>query len=201
MAPLELSTARLLLRRWRDEDRAPFATMNADPRVARHLPSTLTRTESDAMVDRIEEVFDQHGFGLWAVELVGGAPFIGFVGLSPVLFEAPVQGRFEIGWRLDPAHWGRGYATEAAIAVLDAAFAELALAEIVSFTVPANRPSIAVMERIGLRRRADLDFDHPRLAEDSPLRRHVVYAADAASWRRPETAVAPVDPPQLRSCP
>lgn len=184
MPLLQLSTPRPRLRTWRDADRAPFADMNADPRVVRHLPAPLTPAESDAVVDRIEDAFGQQGFGLWAVEVVGGAPFVGFVGLAPVLFEAPVAGEVEIGWRLHPDHWGRGYATEAAREVVRAGFEELGLDEIVSFTVPANTPSIAVMERIGLNRRSDLDFDHPRLPPGHLLRRHVVYALDADSWRR-----------------
>jgi RimJ/RimL family protein N-acetyltransferase len=175
--PSQLTTARLLLRQWRPEDREPFAALNADPTVARHLSSTLSREQSDALADRIDDHFDRHGFGLWAVEVQGGTAFAGFVGLSEVSFDVPFSDRFEIGWRLAADQWGRCYATEAATAVLRAAFDELGLPEVVSFTVPANRPSIAVMERIGLQRRPEWDFDHPRLPVTSPLRPHIVYAA------------------------
>jgi ribosomal-protein-alanine N-acetyltransferase len=183
VAPVELRTERLVLRRWRPEDRHPFAALNADPAVVRHLPGPLTRAESDALAERIEAGFAARGYGLWAVEVEGGAPFVGYVGLEPVTFASPVAGRTEIGWRLASQHWGRGYATEAAREVLRSAFEDLGLDEVVSFTVPANRPSLAVMARIGLRRRPDLDFDHPRLAPGDPLRSHVVWALAAATWR------------------
>jgi ribosomal-protein-alanine N-acetyltransferase len=180
---IELSTERLRLRRWRAADRAPFASMNADPRVMRHFPAVLDRAGSDALVERIEAGFARHGFGLWAVEVVGGPAFIGFVGLSLVDFDGPLRDRFEIGWRLAADQWGRGYATESATEVLRSAFDDLGLDEVVSFTVPANTASLAVMARIGLERRPDLDFDHPRLPADSPLRPHIVHVLDAARWR------------------
>jgi ribosomal-protein-alanine N-acetyltransferase len=184
----ELRTPRLLLRRWQPGDRAPFAALNADPLVMRHFPATLSRAESDALVDRIEDGFVRDGFGLWAVEVVDGPPLIGFVGLALADFEAPVRGRWEIGWRLAADQWGRGYATEGATAALEAAFGPLGLDEVVSFTVPANAASLAVMRRIGLRRRPELDFDHPRLPLDSPLRRHVVHGARAGEWAPPRPA-------------
>src|SRR3954453_22258624 len=133
-----LSTARLLLRPWRDEDLAPFAAMNSDPRVMEFFPKPLDRAESEAMAERIRGHFARHGFGLWAVEVPGVSAFIGFVGLSVPTFEAHFTPCVEIGWRLAAEHWGRGYATEAAGAVLEFGFRRLGLAEIVSFTVPAN---------------------------------------------------------------
>jgi RimJ/RimL family protein N-acetyltransferase len=183
--PLELVTERLRLRRWRPEDRPPFAVMNADPRVMRHFPGLLDRPASDALVDRFEASFERHGIGPWVVEVVGGAAFIGFVGLALVDLDCGVAGSWEVGWRLAAEHWGRGYATEAATEVLRAAFDDVGLPAVVSFTVPANGASLAVMARIGLRRRPDLDFDHPRLPDDSPLRRHVVHALDLEGWRSP----------------
>ena len=140
-----LTTDRLLLRRWRDDDREPFAALNADPVVMEFFPSTLTRAASDALVDRIEQHFDEHGFGLWAVEVTAGAPFIGFVGLSVVPFDAHFTPAVEVGWRLAREHWGRGYATEGARAALAFAFGDIGLAEVVSFTAVANRRSRAVM--------------------------------------------------------
>lgn len=175
-----IRTERLLLRRWRPEDRQSFAALNADPRVMRYLPGLLSREESDALTARIEAHFDEHGFGLWAVEVTGVAPFAGFVGLSVPRFEAPFMPAVEIGWRLAAGHWQRGYATEAARAALRFGFDEIGLEEIVSFTVPANRPSRGVMERIGMARDPAGDFDHPSLPPGHPLRRHVLYRIRAS---------------------
>lgn len=173
--PSCLYTPRLLLRPFRGSDRAPFSAMNADPRVMEHLPSLLTRAESDAMAQRIEDHFVQHGFGLWAAELVEGDDFIGFIGLWRPSFEAHFTPCVEVGWRLAHAHWGRGYATEGAAAALRFGWQALGLTEIVSMTVPANQRSRRVMEKLGMTHSPDDDFDHPRLLEGSPLRRHVLY--------------------------
>ena len=170
-----MRTDRLLLRRWREGDVEPFARMNADPVVMEHFPSLLTREQSAAMVERIERHLDAEGFGLWAVEVPAVAPFVGFVGLQRVPFEAHFTPAVEVGWRLDPAHWGHGYATEAALACLDLGFGPLGLEEIVSMTTPGNARSWRVMERIGMHRDPADDFDHPRIAEGHPIRRHVVY--------------------------
>jgi RimJ/RimL family protein N-acetyltransferase len=172
---MDIRTDRLLLRRWLPDDRAPFATLNADPRVMEFLPSLLSREESDALVERAEAHFDQHGFGLWAVEIPGVAPFAGFVGLSRPRFDAPFQPCVEIGWRFGVEHWGRGYATEGARASLAFGFDVCGLTEIVSFTVPQNVRSRRVMERIGMRHDPADDFDHPLLPDGHPLRRHVLY--------------------------
>ena len=170
-----IQTPRLLLRPWRDADLAPFAAMNADPVVMEFFPRPLDRAESDVAVGRVRDHFAARGFGLWAVEVPGVADFIGFVGLAVPRFEAHFTPCVEIGWRLVREHWGRGYATEAARAALGFGFEELALDEIVSFTVPANIRSRAVMERIGMTRSPADDFDHPGLPEGHPLRRHVLY--------------------------
>ena len=174
-APL-LETPRLWLRRWREADRVPFAELNADPEVMRHFPSTLDRAASDAMVARIEQGFETHGFGLYAVEVKGGSPFIGFVGLSAVRPPNPAAPALEIGWRLARRAWGRGYASEAARACVSLAFDRLERDEVVSFTAVANAPSRAVMTRIGLSHAPERDFDHPALAVGHKLRRHVLYA-------------------------
>jgi RimJ/RimL family protein N-acetyltransferase len=173
--PLDLHTDRLILRRWRREDREPFARLNADPRVVEFLPGALSRQESDALADRIEGHFARHGFGLWAVEVPGIAPFAGFVGLAIPRFEAAFTPCVEIGWRLEVDHWNNGYATEGARAVVEFAFGPLQLNEIVSFTVPANLRSRRVMEKLGMTRSESEDFDHPLLPEGHPLRRHVLY--------------------------
>jgi len=180
----ELATARLRLRGWRDEDLAPFAAMNADPRVMEFFPATLARAESDALVARIRAHFARHGFGAWAVEIPGVADFIGFVGLSIPSFQAPFTPCVEIGWRLATAHWGKGYATEAAMAALAFGFTEAGLAEIVSFTVVANLPSRRVMERLGMTRSPSDDFEHPGLALGHPLRPHVLYRLSRGDWRQ-----------------
>lgn len=171
----ELRTERLLLRRWRADDRAPFAALNADPRVVELLPGPLSRADSDALASRIEAHFAARGFGLWAVEVPGEIPFAGFVGLAVPAFEAAFTPCVEVGWRLAAACWGRGYATEAARAALDFGFARLGLAEIVSFTVPANVRSRRVMERLGMTHDPADDFDHPALPAGHPLRRHALY--------------------------
>jgi RimJ/RimL family protein N-acetyltransferase len=168
------ATARTVLRRWRPEDLAPFAALNADAEVMRHFPAVLSRAESDALAGRIEEQFARHGFGLWALELPG-VPFAGYVGLSVPRFEAAFTPCVEIGWRLARDHWGHGYACEAAGAVLAFGFEQLGLPEIVSFTVPANTRSRRVMERIEMTRDPAEDFLHPLLPEGHPLRRHVLY--------------------------
>jgi RimJ/RimL family protein N-acetyltransferase len=171
----ELRTGRLHLRRWRPHDRAAFAAMNADPRVMEFLPALLSREESDRLAQRIDAHFEQHGFGLWAVEVPNIAPFAGFIGLSVPAFTAHFTPCVEIGWRLAADHWGRGYATEGARAVLTLAIDTLRLPEIVSFTVPDNRRSRGVMERLGMRRDPLDDFDHPELPDGHALRRHVLY--------------------------
>ena len=171
----ERRTERLLMRRWRDGDRPAFAAMNADPAVMEYFPSTRDRRESDAVVDRIEAHFDARGFGLWAVEIPGLVPFIGFVGLWTPSFEAHFTPAVEVGWRLAREHWGRGYATEAAEAAVAVGFDALGLEEIVAFTVPANFRSRRVMEHLGMTHDAADDFDHPGITEGHALRRHVLY--------------------------
>ena len=166
-----LITERLLLRPWRDSDRAPFAALNADPVVMEHFPSTLTRAESDLFADSIAAHLDEHGWGTYAVEVVGCTSFIGYVGLA-----APEWlGAVEVRWRLAREHWGHGYATEAALAALDDGFTRLDLDEIIAITVPANERSRAVMRRIAMTHDPADDFDHPFLPAGHPLRRHVKY--------------------------
>ena len=171
-----LETPRLILRRWRPGDHAAFAELNADPEVMRHFPATVDRAGSDGMIARIEKGFDHLGYGLYAVEVKGGSPFVGYVGLMPVRAPNPLAPAVEIGWRLARRAWGRGYASEAARACLDLAFDHLGLDEVVSFTAVANAPSRAVMARIGLRADPSRDFDHPALEMGHPLRRHVLHA-------------------------
>jgi RimJ/RimL family protein N-acetyltransferase len=155
--------------------------MNSDQRVMEFFRSTLGRVESDAMVDGIEKHFSEHDFGLWAIEVPGVAPFIGFAGLAVPRFIAHFTPCVEIGWRLAFEHRGHGYATEAARLALGHGFGTLSLPEVVSFTAATNHRSRAVMERLGMRRDAADDFDHPSLPDGHPLRRHVLYRLGSGS--------------------
>lgn len=171
----ELYTPRLLLRPWKPEDAEPFAAMNADLEVMEHFPGCLSRIESEAMIERMVHHMRTKGWGLWAIEAPGVAPLIGFCGLWTVSFEAPFTPAVEIGWRLARPYWGHGYAFEAATAAMNFGFDALNLQEIVSFTIPANIRSWRLMERIGMTHNPADDFDHPRLPEGHPMRRHVLY--------------------------
>jgi RimJ/RimL family protein N-acetyltransferase len=168
-----MRTERLVMRGWRETDREPFAALNADPDVMEHFPEKLSREQSEAFADRIEAGFAERGWGLWALE--AGGEFIGYTGLQPVSFETHFTPAVEIGWRLARGAWGRGYASEAARAAAVFAFAELELDELVSFTVPENSRSRAVMERIGMTHDPADDFDHPKLPDGHPMQRHVLY--------------------------
>jgi RimJ/RimL family protein N-acetyltransferase len=178
-----IRTERLLMRRWRDEDREPFAALNADPAVMEHYQGTTRRDRSDAFIDRIEVWWDEHGWGLWAIEVPGVAPFIGYVGLWPADYVTG-EPMVEVGWRLAREHWGNGYVTEAAREALRFGFEVVGLDEIVSFTVPQNERSWRVMERIGLRRDPAGDFDHPKVdpAAYPHLVRHVFYRLGRDEW-------------------
>ena len=169
----EIHTKRLLLRRWCDSDRAPFAAINADPEVMRYFPAVLDRAESDQLIDRIEDRFDQQGFGLWALEIRESGEFIGFTGLNSMPDGVPGSGDQEVGWRLDQRTWHKGYATEAARAALDVGLNRLGLPVIWSMTAVINLPSQAVMRRLGMVRHGL--FDHPRIVMGHALRPHVVY--------------------------
>jgi RimJ/RimL family protein N-acetyltransferase len=171
----ELQTSRLRLRRWRLDDREPFAAMNADPRVMKYFRATLTQGESDSLMTKIEEHFSQQGFGVWAVEIPNVTPFAGYIGLWVPRFQAPFTPCVEILWRLAAEYWNHGYATEGAQSALTFGFDVLGLNEILSFTVPSNLPSLRVMEKIGMTRNPADDFDHPELPEGHMLRRHVLY--------------------------
>ena len=170
-----MRTDRLILRRWRHSDREPFALMNADPRVMEFFPHPLSAQESDSLADRIEAGFEQNDFGLYAAELIADGSFIGYIGLAAPGFSAHFTPCVEIGWRLAPAYWGRGLATEGAQAIVQHAFSDLGLNQLVSFTVPANLRSRRVMEKLGMTHDPADDFDHPGLPLGHSLRRHVLY--------------------------
>lgn len=170
-----LETDRLLLRGWRGGDLEPFAAMNADARVMEFYPATLGREQSDASVKRFQQGLDENGFGLYAAEVKSTRSFIGYVGFAKAEFPAAFTPAVEIGWRLAFDSWGMGYATEAAKACVAHGFSGLGFDELVSFTTKDNRKSIAVMERIGMSRNPDDDFENPDLPAGHPQRPHVLY--------------------------
>lgn len=177
---MEVETPRLVLRQWLADDRKPFAAMNADPRVTEFL-LPLTAPESDALADRLAAGIDEYGWGFWAVEAPGVAPFVGFVGIKPMPAALPFAPGVEIGWRLAQPFWGRGYASEAAEAALRVGFEQVGLAEIVAFTAVGNQRSRAVMARLGMQEDAQ-PFDHPAVPEGHPLRQHVLYRLRRERW-------------------
>jgi RimJ/RimL family protein N-acetyltransferase len=170
-----ITTERLLLRRWCEDDREPFAEMMADVEFNRYMPGPFDRSESDAMIEHFQDNFETEGFGMWALELPGKTPFIGCVGLTVPRTALPFCPCVEIGWRIAPRLWNHGYATEGALAALRFGFEQAELDEIVSFTVPDNLASCRVMEKIGMRHDPDGDFEHPGLVEGHPLRAHILY--------------------------
>jgi len=188
-----ITTARLVLRRWRDDDREPFAAMNADPEVMRYFPRPLNRDESDRLIDRIEARFDAEGIGQWAIEDREDGRFLGFTGLASAAFAAPFTPAVEVGWRLARFAWGRGYATEAGRAALHFGFEVRELESILSWTSVLNLRSIAVMARLGMRHDPAEDFDHPLVAPGDPLRRHVLYRLDREGWSQRSTGLSPRD--------
>jgi RimJ/RimL family protein N-acetyltransferase len=171
---IEFDTERLRVRQWIEADREPFARLSSDPRVMEFLPNLLDRAASNAMVDRLQTLIAERGWGLWAVELKAEKQFIGFVGLHIPKVDLPFSPCVEIGWRLAFEYWGQGYATEAARAVLKVGFDRLLLTEIVSFTATINHRSRAVMERLGMERETET-FEHPSLPLGHPLREHYLY--------------------------
>ena len=181
----DLRTERLLLRQWRDEDLEPFAALNADVETMRYFPAPPSRAQSDALAEHARRQIEEEGWGLWAVEVVGGASFIGFVGLVRPSFEEHFTPAVEVGWRLAFDCWGRGYAsyaTEAGRAAVAFGFEELGLEEIVSFTSELNEPSWRVMERLGMSHDPAGDFEHPRVPVGHPLRPHVLYRLSRDDW-------------------
>lgn len=178
-----ITTERLVLRPWKETDFTPFAAMNADPKVREYFPSILTRQESDESATVISEIIEKTGWGFWAVSAPGVADFIGFIGLQPVPYEAHFTPAVEIGWRLAQEFWGKGYATEGAFATLQYGFETLKLAEIVSLTAVSNVPSRNVMQKIGMQRTPDDDFDHPKVPIGHKLRRHVLYRLQYQEWQ------------------
>jgi len=174
-----IRTERLILRPWQDSDLPLFAVQNADPVTMRFLNGPLTREQSDAYAARAMAHLAEHGFGKWAVEAPGVAPFIGAVGLQHIRFEADFTPTVEAAWRLNRAWWGQGYATEAARAAIADGFQRAGLVEIVAITAVENHASRRVMERLGMR--YAYDFDHPLVPPERPIRRHALYRLAAVT--------------------
>jgi RimJ/RimL family protein N-acetyltransferase len=169
----QIRTDRLLMRRWQETDREPYAALNADPEVMRYFPGLIARADSDAHIGRMEDHFERHGFGLWALEVADTAQLIGFTGLAPMPDGVPGAGGLEVGWRLAQSAWHHGYATEAARAAVDVAFGGLGRTEIWSITAVLNEPSQAVMRRLGMSVHGY--FDHPRVPDGHRVQPHVAY--------------------------
>lgn len=183
MQPIQLHSARLRLRAWRDDDLPAFVALNADAEVMRHFPGVMSEAESLALAERIRGHFAAHGFGQWVLERHEQPGLIGVLGLQHVSFAAAFTPAVEIGWRLHRAFWRQGYALEAAQAALECAFTRLDLDQVVAFTVPANLPSQRLMQRLGMQRDADGDFEHPRLPLGHALRPHVLYRLPRVRWQ------------------
>lgn len=187
---MDIETPRLLLRNWKEEDLAAFARMNQDPDVMRFFPSVVPPLDSFERARTFDQGLAERGWGGWAVELKAERAFIGFIALVEPRFQAHFTPCVEIGWRLDKPHWGQGLAPEGARAVLDVAFHQIGLDEVVSFTAVINAPSRRVMEKLGMVRDPSDDFDHPVLPKGHPLARHVLYRASKERW----TAARPWPP-------
>lgn len=182
MKVTELSTERLLMRQWKDQDLSAFAKLNSDSEVMEYFPNPLNREESDAMARKCKSLISERGWGFWAVEIKKSGEFAGFVGLHKPKATLPFSPCVEIGWRLLKNYWGYGYATEAAGEALKYSFEMLCLSEVVSFTTTSNCRSRAVMQRLGLRN-THQNFDHPDLPEGHPLSEHVLYKITRPEWQ------------------
>ncbi|MDY7566572.1 GNAT family N-acetyltransferase [Pseudomonas sp. RTC3] len=179
---LELNSARLLMRQWRDDDLPAFAAMCADPQVMRYFPTPMSRLESAAQIGRMRGHFAELGFGLWALVRQDTGAFIGFTGLEVVSFDAHFTPAVEISWRLAREHWGLGFAIEAAWTALRCGFERLDLDQIVSFTAQNNLASQKVMQAIGMQHDLSDDFEHPKLADGDLLKPHVLYRITRQQW-------------------
>lgn len=170
-----IETQRLILRCLTDEDLVKFSLINSDPQVMEYFPSIIDERTTMKMIRNEQETFSREGYCLFACVLKENEAFIGFVGLHEVGINAPFVPAVEVGWRLAKEHWNQGYATEAALAVINFGFSEIGLLEIVSFTSCLNKASIRVMEKCGLTRNHKDDFLHPKLKNTDALAPHVLF--------------------------
>jgi RimJ/RimL family protein N-acetyltransferase len=184
MPEFRLETDRLILRSWREEDRAPFHAMSTDPKVMATLGPLMSRAESDALIDRMRHRQDAHGHTCWAVERKHDALFIGWCGIVIAPDGVPIAGLPEIGWRLAHHAWGQGYAKEGAQAALAWGFDQNGMDRIWAFTAENNNRSWGLMERLGMTRHYDMDFEHPNVAENSPLKSHITYSIGNDQWAK-----------------
>jgi RimJ/RimL family protein N-acetyltransferase len=181
VTPRTLKTARVALRQWIESDHEPFAAMSADPEVMRYFVAPLSRGESEALIGRVSTHIAEHGWGLWAVEHNESGKFMGFIGLHPIREGLPCAGELEAGWRLASEFWGQGYATEAAGAALRFGFEELGREQIAALTAVLNKPSQAVMDRLGMTLQGS-GFQHPFITEGHPIRPHLLYRITLEEW-------------------
>jgi RimJ/RimL family protein N-acetyltransferase len=189
-----ITTERLILRPWKNEDLLPYAEMNADPRVREFFRSVLTPQQSEAEIRYWQTIYERDRFCMFAAERIEAGEFVGFIGLATMTFAVPsvAQPAVEIGWRLAHKYWGKGLATEGAQGAVRYAFETLKLQEIVAITAPANVRSRRVMEKIGMKYLPELDFDHPRVPLGHPLRPHVLYALQRENWLKREHVPSPL---------
>lgn len=180
---VHIETDRILLREWEPGDVEHFARMNADPLIMEYFPRVLDEADTKKLVKRFQDHFKQHGFGLYALECRKTGAFMGFVGLSVVRDVFPFAGEVEIAWRLEYEFWGKGFASEAARAVIDYAFNTLKLKELVAFSVYDNTRAIHVMEKLGMKRDPKGDFSYPKLPKGHPLGDHVLYRLKAEDYK------------------
>lgn len=181
---MQLETSRLILRRWLPYDIEPFAAMNADAEVMEFFPRRFSHEQTTAMVETIEADFNAEGFGLWALETKETGEFIGYTGLGRLGFDAHFTPNVEVGWRLARAHWGKGFAPEAAAEAMRDGFERIGLNEVVALTAAINKKSIRVMEKLQMRSDPKENFLHPAVAADSILELHVLYRLSLADWQR-----------------
>jgi RimJ/RimL family protein N-acetyltransferase len=172
-----IETERLILRRWRPSDHAPYVAMMLDPQVSDWLGGPFDEAEALSRIEKNEQALETHGYGRMAMERRSDGAFLGYCGLMPTTDDLPFDGAFEVGWSVAQAGWGQGYAPEAARAVFADGFARLGLDQILAFTGAVNFKSQAVARKLGMRRSPEQDFDHPKLAADHPLKRHIVFVA------------------------
>jgi len=170
------------MRQWTEADLKPFAELNSDPIVMKYYPSMPTFDETAHWIEAVSQRMEERGFGLWVLEEKTSGEFVGYTGLSIPRFESHFTPTVEVGWRLVSEHWGKGYATEAGRRSLQFGFEDAGLTEIVSFTVPANEPSRAVMRRLGMTHDPNDDFDNPSIDESTGMKRHVLYRMPIDLW-------------------
>jgi len=173
-----IETARLVLRRWGDHDRDPYYRLCRDSRVMEFLGPLQSRRVTNAFINRQIATLATTTSCLWVVERQSDSAFLGICGMQPGPRDTPLEGRIEIGWRFNYDFWGKGYAREAACASLEWGWRHLDTDSIWAITIPANTRSWGLMERLGLVRQHDLDFDHPALDRDDPHSHHIVYRGD-----------------------